>query len=91
MDEIDDLLSSIHDHLEATEDVPMETEASRWLGEAQAVAEDVAHADLDEETVHERVETILELLEETETTGNETADEHVDAARRAARRVLERR
>lgn len=90
MDEIDGLLQSIHEHLRATEEQPLNEDANRLLGESQAIAEDAATGDIDDQTAKERVEDVLELLEEIEATGDETADEHVDAARRAARRVLER-
>jgi hypothetical protein len=90
MSEIDDLVSSMHEHLEVTEEKPLTEEANRQLGEAQSIAADIAEANLDWETTTNRVETVLELLEEIDSTGDETADEHVDAARRAAERVLDR-
>ena len=90
MSDVDDLLASLHDHLEATEDRPLSEEANRWLGEAQAIAADVDEAALDPETTRERVEEILELLDEVDGTGDEEADKHVAAANRAAERVLER-
>jgi uncharacterized Zn finger protein (UPF0148 family) len=90
MSEIDDLVSSMHEHLEATEEKALTEEANRKLGEAQSIAADIAESNLDQETTTERVETVLELLEAVGSTGDETADEHVDAARRAAERVLDR-
>jgi len=39
---IEDRLRALHDHLAATAERPVETDASRWLGEAEAVAADVA-------------------------------------------------
>jgi hypothetical protein len=89
MDRTDDLVSSLHDHLEATEQHPLETEANRLLGEAQAIAEDLTEADLNEERIEERVEQILDLLDSVDSTGDDTADEHVAAARRAAKRIVE--
>jgi hypothetical protein len=89
MDRTGDLVSSLHDHLEATEEHPLETEPNRILGEAQAIAEDLTEADLDTERIEERVEQILDLLDELDGTGDETADEHVAAARRAAQRIVE--
>jgi hypothetical protein len=82
-------LASLHDHLAATEQRPLETSANRWLGEAQAIAADLATADLDDETVRSRTETVLELLSEVDGTGDEDADEHVAAARRIAERIVE--
>ncbi|MFC7131906.1 MULTISPECIES: hypothetical protein [Salinibaculum] len=89
MTDREELLASLHDHLAATEERPLETAANRWLGEAQAVAADLATADLDDETVRKRTEKVLDLLSEVDGTGDETADEHVEAARRAAERVLD--
>ena len=89
-DRTDGLLSSLHEHLEATAERPLSTEANRWLGEAEAIAENLATSDVDRETAHERIETVLGLLAEIDETGDEEADKHVDAARRAGERVLER-
>ncbi len=89
MTDRDELLASLHDHLAATEQRPLETSANRWLGEAQAIATDLAEADLDAETVQKRTEKVLDLLSEIDGTGDEEADKHVDAARRAAERVLQ--
>jgi outer membrane murein-binding lipoprotein Lpp len=88
-DRLEGLVSSIHDHLAATEELPLEEEANRLLGEAQAVAADAEAADLDAATTKERVEEILALLEEVDGTGHDEADEHVAAARRAAQRALD--
>jgi hypothetical protein len=90
MDEVGGLVSSLYDHLEATEELPVETDASRILGEAQAIAGDLTRGEPDHETIHERVETISELLAEVDETGDPEADEHVAAAWRATRRILER-
>ena len=38
------LVSNLHGHLEATAHLPVEASASRWLGEAEAVAEDAVRA-----------------------------------------------
>jgi len=89
MDRLDGLVSSLHDHLEATEQQPLDETANRLLGEAQAIAADVERSDLDPEVTRTRVKEVLDLLEEVDGTGDEDADEHVDAARRAAERVLE--
>jgi hypothetical protein len=90
MSDRDDLVASLHDHLEATEERPLETEANRWLGEAQAIAADVAESNLDDDTVRARTEKVLDLLSEVDDTGDEEANKHVDAARRAAERILDR-
>ena len=79
-DRVDDL----HEQLRATEERPVERSASRWIGEAQAVAGDAAAAadsGVDESVVRERVADVQNLLAHVETTGDEQADEHVAAAR----------
>ena len=80
----------LHDHLEATEELPVRPDASVWLGEAAAIASDLVDADLPRSVVAERVERIAELLGEVETTGNAKADDHVRAAERIAVRIVER-
>ena len=90
MSDVDDLLASLHDHLEATEERPLDEAANRHLGEAHAIATDVDESDLDPETTRKRVRDVMDLLEEIDETGDDEADKHVDAARRAAQRVLDR-
>lgn len=89
-DDVAELAASLSNHLAATEELPLESDANRWLGEAHAVASDVADADVDEDTLVERVETVMDLLAKVESTGHEEADEHVAAARRAGERLLDR-
>jgi hypothetical protein len=85
----DDDLRTLHDHLVATEELPVRPDASPWLGEAAAIAADLVDADLPTSVVVERVERVAELLAEVETTGNPAADDHVRAADRAACRILD--
>ncbi|MFB6169547.1 MAG: hypothetical protein ABEJ06_00215 [Haloarculaceae archaeon] len=73
----------MHDHLAATAERPVERTASRWLGEAEAVAADAA-GDVPEQVVEKRARQVLELLSHVEGTGDEAADDHVDAARELA-------
>lgn len=92
MDEIDHLLSSLADHIEAgTEKAPADRE-SEELEEAHSIAENLTDESHDREAVQERVGTVLELLEDVEDdgTGNDEADEHVEAAKRAAERIRNR-
>ena len=89
-DDVAELVQALAAHLAATEELPLETEANRWLGEAQAVASDLVEAEVTDEALADRVETVLELLSEAEKTGHEGADAHVAAARRAGERILER-
>lgn len=88
--EVEDLLVDLHDHLRATGELPVNREANRWLGEAEAVVADIATADVDETTLRERVAEARELLEHVEETGHSEADDHVAAAVDLADRILDR-
>lgn len=79
--------AQVHEHLRATEELPVERTASRWIGEAEAVAADAASGGLEEAVVRERLGHVHELLENVETTGNEEADDYVERARRLAAAV----
>ena len=83
-----DELVDLHEHLRATAERPVERTASRWLGEAEAVAADLATSDLDDTVVEERLEAIEHLLEAVDTTGDAAADEHVEGARAIVSRLL---
>jgi len=78
----------LHDHLEATEELPVDPAASVRLGEAAAIAADLVDADLPQDVVVERVERVATLLGEIETTGNDEADAHVHTAERIAERIV---
>jgi hypothetical protein len=84
------LASRLHEHLSATAERPVERTASRWLGEAEAVAADAARDDASAEVVAKRAEQVEELLSHVEGTGDETADDHVAAARDLATRIATR-
>jgi hypothetical protein len=71
----------LHAELEATEELPVDRSASRWIGEAQAVAADAAGGGLEQKVVRERVGHVAELLAHVDGTGDEAADEHVRVAR----------
>ncbi|WP_336037928.1 hypothetical protein [Halobacterium yunchengense] len=77
----EDELELLHGHLEATGERPVETTASRYLGEAEAVVADALAPGTPESVVRERVAQARDLLSHVEGTGDQTADEHVDAAR----------
>lgn len=82
-------LEALRAHLELTGRRPVETGASRWLGEAEAIATDLAAAPpVDSSVAVERLETIQELLDEVESTEDRVADAHVGFASRVARRLL---
>ena len=82
-------LAELHYYLEATAELPIDRTANRWLGEAEAIAADVATSDLERETVLERVEKIQRLLTEVDETGHEGADDHLEAATEVCARILE--
>jgi hypothetical protein len=84
------LLADIAEALQATEELPVERTAARWIGEAQAVATDLTRGEPAPDTVRRRVGHVVELLDNVEDTGHPEADERVDAARSAARDVLDR-
>lgn len=76
--------TQMHDHLAATAELPVERTASRWLGEAEAVAADAASEGASETVVRKRASQVVDLLSHVEETGHEEADEHVEAARELA-------
>lgn len=84
---------ALHAHLAATAERPVPREASRWLGEAEAVAADaetaVAGEDVPREVVAERIGQVRELLANVDSTGDDAADEHVAAAKDLARALDE--
>jgi hypothetical protein len=81
---LDERLTALAEQLRATAERPVETTASRWLGEAEAVATDLAEGPVDRAVAAERLGHVRRLLSEVEATGDETADEHVAEARAIA-------
>ncbi|MFC7141984.1 hypothetical protein ACFQMA_19375 [Halosimplex aquaticum] len=82
----------LHGELRATEERPVEREASRWIGEAQAVAGDAADVAATEGStavVRERVGHVATLLDHVEETGDAAADEHVERAKTLADRIAD--
>ena len=77
----DERIRALHDHLAATAERPVERTASRWLGEAEAIAGDIAHGRMEPGVQRERLEKVDQLLQNVEGTGDEAADEHVAEAR----------
>lgn len=82
-------VAALHEHLEATAELPVDPRASTWLGEAEAVAADAAQPDVPDAVVAKRVAQVADLLSSVDGTGNEKADEHVAAARAAAAEILD--
>ena len=73
------LVAKLHEQLEATGERPVDREASRWLGEAEAVAADAVYAPSG--AVETRLKQVEHLLDEVDGTGDPTADKHVERAR----------
>jgi hypothetical protein len=84
----DDRLRTLHDHLAATAERPVERGPSRWLGEAEAVAADLVDSDLSQSVRRERVETIEHILSNVDGTGDPVADDHVAMARSVVEELL---
>lgn len=83
-DDLDRLVTTLHDRLAATATRPVREDASRWLGEAEAVAGDLAVGSLpDDEVVRTRLGHVEHLLSNVDGTEDEAADEHVASARAA--------
>ncbi|ELZ48256.1 hypothetical protein C463_01671 [Halorubrum californiense DSM 19288] len=85
-----DPLAALHEHLAATEERPVEREAGWRLGEAQALAAEIAGGGVDEEVAVRRAGEIRTLLAEVDRTGDAEADDHVAAARELANRIATR-
>lgn len=86
---LEELVERLHAELEATEELPVERAASRWIGEAQGVVAGVMGGDLDETVVRERVGHVVDLLSNVETTGHDAADQHVETARELTTVIVE--
>lgn len=69
----------LYEHLHATAERPVERHASRLLGEAEAVADDMR--DCDPAVVAERAAVVTELLDAVDGTGDAEADDHLARAR----------
>jgi len=82
-------VARIHEHLRATEQLPMETAATHRVAEAQAVVADLDGADLPPERVRERLGHVRVLLDGVDGTGHPEGDEHVAAARETVAALLD--
>ncbi|OYR39979.1 hypothetical protein [Halorubrum sp. Hd13] len=85
-----DPAAALYEHLAATEELPVEREAGWRLGEAQALAAEIADGGLDDATVARRADEIRTLLAEVDGTGDPDADDRVAAAREVATRIANR-
>jgi hypothetical protein len=84
------LTGALYDHLEATAARPIDPTANRWLGEATAVAADVADGSAPESAIGKRAGQVRALLGETGPIEDDTAATHVDAAERIAATLCDR-
>lgn len=84
-------IAAIHNQLDATAELPVDPAASTYLGEAEAVAADAVAAihDGHVDVAITRTEQVATLLDHIDTTGNDDADRHVEAAIQLAAAVLE--
>ncbi|GGK53440.1 MULTISPECIES: hypothetical protein [Haloarcula] len=87
----DERLQALHRHLAETGERPVERTASRWLGEAEAVAADIADGELPEDVLAERLTTIDHILSHVDSTDDAIADNHVEAAREIVDDLLDER
>ena len=89
-DDLADLVAALHEQLRATEELPVERTAGRWIGEAQAVAGDVASGDPPPDVIRERVGHVRDLLANVDDAGHPEATDRVADARTVAEEILER-
>lgn len=85
-----ELVAALHDHLEATAQLPIDATTNRWLGEAEAAAADIADGPAPDSVVEKRAGQVRHLLENAGTPENEQAREHATAALALTRELLAR-
>jgi hypothetical protein len=81
-------VARLHDHLAATAERPVETDASRWLGEAEAVVADLVDDDVPESVLCDRLGHVRSLLSNVEKTEDPVANREVAAAKRLTADLL---
>jgi hypothetical protein len=82
---------ALHDHLRLTAERPVETGASRWLGEAEAIVGDLAqNQPIKRHVMQERLTRVQELLAEVQHTGDPIAEHHLELARQVTDMVQNR-
>ncbi|WP_312907669.1 hypothetical protein [Natronosalvus caseinilyticus] len=87
-DSLEARLRRLHDHLEATAELPINHRTNRWLGEAEAVARDTTENDLDGATTRKRVRQVAHLLAEADSPEHERAKTHLESARELCTAIL---
>ncbi|WP_336000384.1 hypothetical protein [Halorientalis halophila] len=85
-----ELAAALHAHLAATEQLPIDPTANRWLGEAQAAAADVADGTAPDRAVEKRARQVRRLLENAGDPANADAVRHLDAASAIAEELIAR-
>ena len=87
--DVQSLVTTLHEHLAATATRPVREDVGRWLGEAEAVAGDLAAGPLPpDDVVQTRLGHVEHLLSNVDETEDEVADEHVAHARTALEDAL---
>ncbi|WP_416840090.1 hypothetical protein [Haloferax sp. DFSO52] len=87
--DLQQLVEALQEHLAATATLPVREDASRWLGEAEAVATDLTTAPLPSADVtRTRLGHVEHLLEQVDGTDDAEADRHVEAARESLAEAL---
>ncbi|WP_411964758.1 hypothetical protein [Haloferax sp. YSMS24] len=82
--DLQSLVETLAERLAATATRPVEEDASRWLGEAEAVVSDLTSGPLPPDgVVRTRLGHVEHLLEHVDGTEDADADAHVEAARAA--------
>jgi hypothetical protein len=87
---VDALVSALEATLRETEELPVAPASSVWLGEAHAVAADLAREPVDEEVLRERVGHVHRLLSSAGDVDNDAAASSVADAVEIAATILDR-
>ena len=82
-------VAKLYEQLAATQELPVERVASRWIGEAEAITGDLVGVDADNELVHRRLSHVVDLLANVDNTGDERADDHLETAKQLAAETVE--
>lgn len=82
------MIFELHEALAATAERPVERTASRWIGEAEAIAADLVDTPNDPELIRDRTTHIVSLLENVDETEDQVATEHVETARELATKLI---
>ncbi|SDJ49276.1 hypothetical protein SAMN05216226_10476 [Halovenus aranensis] len=92
MDEVDHLLSSLEDHLRAATEKSTARDVESALDDAKTTVSELADAGQSQEDLAQDIDDLLDRLDEIGTDDIEQpeVEKHIDAARRAARRVRDR-